>query len=106
MKVRSLKAKRIAQILTVILCTIMFYFLMLDIWIKFNHRTTTSGLRLKDDGEPTKFLPCLTACRRMGYRKRGVRTSEEDFINQTFEMVRKLTYYLYLKNTIKLQLSD
>ncbi len=60
---------------------------MLDVWVKFNHGTTTTGARFIDDGEIAKFLPCLTACRKMGYRKRGIRTSEEDFIHQTFEMV-------------------
>lgn len=87
---------RLAQLVAIISCCVMFHFLMWDVWEKFNRGATTSGLMFTDEGEKSKLLPCITVCKRKGFRMRGMRSTEEEFLKQTFNMVSIKYCYLVL----------
>jgi len=87
LKARKYNFVRLAEIIAFVLCTVAFYFLMLDVWNKFKLGVTTTGTRWADEGVSEKLLPCLTVCRKRGFRVKGWHVEEKDFIKQTFNQV-------------------
>jgi hypothetical protein len=71
--------------ISIIFCCAMFFYLMIDVWDKFNNQMTSMGVRFQGGNMDEKPLPCLTACPWAVYRERGFYFNKNEFIKQTFE---------------------
>ena len=67
-----------------VVCCGFFFFLMIDVWVKFNTEMTTMGVRFEDQKEEHKFLPCLTFCPLNGFKSRQFNYENETFTKETF----------------------
>ena len=81
-----------------VVCFGLFFFLMLDVWVKFNTEMTTMGVRFEDQKEETKFLPCLTFCPLNGFKSRKLNYKNASFTEETFSQEEifsdvNLTYF-------------
>jgi len=52
-------------------CTGLFLIVMSNIWLKFQEGYTTTNLRLRDDGEKRKKLPCISICAVPPFKQKG-----------------------------------
>ena len=73
------------KIIIAILCWGCFIYLTKDVWNKFSHKFTSTGVRFNDQGLTSKELPCFTVCPWRGFKKKGFHFENKDFINSTFE---------------------
>jgi hypothetical protein len=71
--------------ISVVFCSAMFFYLMIDVWDKFNNQMTNMGVRFTGEDVKEKLLPCLTACPWNAFRKRGFFFEQDDFIKQTYK---------------------
>ena len=75
---------KIVNAICVIICTVLFFLLMADVWAKYTSRFTSIGVRFEPQNKLKKTLPCATACPSKGFRTRGFFYKEEDFLRNTF----------------------
>jgi hypothetical protein len=61
----------ILSALTYIGCFGLFVYLMKDIWLKYNMKITTIGIRNRIYNEQEKLLPCFTIHSFTAFKKRG-----------------------------------
>jgi hypothetical protein len=69
-----------------VLCLIMFFILMYDVWVKFNLKLTTTGVIFRDEKITKKSIPSYTICPWQVYRNNGFYYKQSDFLNNTFTL--------------------
>ena len=72
------------KIIIAILCWGCFIYLTKDVWNKFSHKFTSTGVRFNDQGLTSKELPCFTVCPWRGFKTKGFHFDHNDFMNSTF----------------------
>ena len=68
-----------------VFCWGCFIYLTKDVWDKFSHEFTSTGVRFSDEGLTDKELPCFTVCPWKGFKKNGFHYENTDFMNSTLE---------------------
>ena len=76
-------------------CGGFFVYFSLDVWDKFSHKFTATGVRFVDQELPTKQLPCITVCPWEAFRKKGFHYNMDEFMLYTFD-----EYDLFLNKSI------
>lgn len=66
-------------------CVIVFVYLMMDIYDKFAIKLTNIGIRAWPHDQPTKKMPCITACPWEAFKKRGLFYNRKLLDEETFE---------------------
>ena len=67
-------------------CTILFIYLMLDVWEKFQKKITSIGVGNQEDDVHEKALPCLSICPWRVFRNRGFHYTNDTYYNQTYNL--------------------
>ena len=75
----------IFETLVAIICWGSFIYLTKDVWDKFSHQFTSTGVRFSDVGLTSKELPCFTLCPWKSFKEKGFHYENTDFMNSTFE---------------------
>jgi hypothetical protein len=65
-------------------CCGLFFYFSLDIWDKFSHKFTTTGVRFVDHELQAKQLPCITLCSWESFKKKAEYYNFTDFLTNTF----------------------
>ncbi len=65
--------------------SVMFFFLMTDVWSKYTSKMTATGINFCGNKEKEKQLPHFTFCPWPVYRTKGLYFSQEDFKKNTFD---------------------
>ena len=73
------------KVIIAIFCWGCFIYLTKDVWDKFSHKFTSTGVRFSDEGLTNKELPCFTVCPWKGFKKNGFHYENTDFMNSTFD---------------------
>ena len=68
-----------------LLCCGLFIYFSLDVWNKFSHQFTTTGIRFVDQGLSAKQLPCITLCPWAAFKKKSFNYNINNFIANTFD---------------------
>jgi hypothetical protein len=50
-------------------CAVLFFYLMMDIWTKFQSKATTKSISYRT--EPARRLPCITLHHQQSFKNRG-----------------------------------
>ena len=75
----------IFETLVAIICWGSFIYLTKDVWDKFSHKFTSTGVRFSDVGLTSKELPCFTLCPWKSFKEKGFHYENTDFMNSTFD---------------------
>ena len=68
-----------------LLCCGLFIYFSLDVWNKFSHQFTTTGIRFVDQELSAKQLPCITLCPWAAFKKKAFNYNITNFIANTFD---------------------
>jgi len=70
---------------SIIICCALFFYMMKDVWDKFNNQMTSMGVRFRGENIKEKHLPCVTACPWSAFRERGFYFKKDEFSKQTYK---------------------
>ena len=72
--------------LAFLFCFAFFIVLMIDVWDKFSHKSTTTRMRFIEFSDSLKLLPCMTVCPWSAFKNPGFFYNTTEFLDNTFTM--------------------
>ena len=70
---------RLLKFISVFLCSRLFFYLMIDVWQKYD------GVKLRGKKTLSKFLPCVTICPWSAYKNRKFSFDIANFTNNSYD---------------------
>ena len=79
------KAEKILIYISICVCVVLFFLLMMETTDKFAQRMTTVGVNIKESSLAEKMLPCITVCPWMAFKSFRFYYTSGNFTQNTYE---------------------